>query len=269
MKKIISFLINNKNVLLFIVLFMLSIALTVQSHTYHRNKFINSSNVLIGTFYTLKRGVTEHFSLKKQKKLLIDENKRLRFLLHNSVVPQTTFTDSLTCKKQYQFYTANVIKNSYGLRNNILTLNRGLSDSIKRDFGVISTNGIVGIVDNISNHYCTVLSVLSKSMKVSVKLKKSNHFGTLTWNGKSYKELQLIDIPVVASVKKGDTITTSGRSLIFPKGIFVGVIQSYTIDNSKNYYNINVRLFNDLKHVENVYIIENKDAEEINELLKL
>lgn len=268
MQQIINFIIRNKNFLLFLLLFGFSLLFTIQSHSYHKSKFINSANFLTGGVYNSVNNINNYFDLKSQNKLLTEENKRLRSLLSNSVVVlDSAFTDSLMFGKSYNFYTSNVIKNSYSLHNNILTLNKGKSDSIKQDFGVISQKGIIGIVDKTSANYATVISILNTTSRISAQLKKTNHFGTLTWDGASPEFNQLIDIPKIAPVAKGDTIITSGRSSIFPKGVPVGVIEDFKLDQAENYYEINVRLFNDMTSVEHVYIIENANKEEIKNLL--
>ena len=268
MQQIINFIIRNKNFLLFLLLFGLSLLFTIQSHSYHKSKFINSANFLSGGLYNTVNNLNNYFDLKSQNQLLAEENVRLRSLLRNTNIDaDSVYIDSLMFSKAYKFYTANIIKNSYSLNNNILTLNKGRNDSIKQDFGVISSKGIIGIVDKTSAHYATVISILNTSSRISAKLKKSNHFGTLTWDGDSPEYNQLIDIPKIAPVSKGDTIVTSGRSSIFPKGVPVGVVEDFKLDLAENYYEINVRLFNDMTSVEHVYIIENVDKAEIQNLL--
>ena len=78
---------------------------------------------------------------------------------------------------------------------------------------------------------------------------------------------QLVDIPKIANFKTGDTIVTSGRSSIFPKGIPIGTVSDFKLDNTENYYEINVLLFNDMTNIEHVYIIENINTPEIKTLL--
>ena len=268
MQQIINFIIRNKTFLLFLLLFSISILFTIQSHSYHRSKFINSANFLTGGIYNSVNNVSSYFNLRSQNEKLADENNRLRSLLYNSSDQKDSiFTDSLKFSKLYRFTTANIIKNSYSLSNNILSLNRGENDSIKEDLGVISSKGIVGIVNKTSSNYATAISILNGTSQISAKLKKTNHFGTLKWNGESPEFTQLTDIPKIAPVVKGDTILTSGRSSIFPKGILVGTIEDFKLDAAENYYTINVRLFNDMTNLEHVYIIENLDKTEINDLL--
>jgi rod shape-determining protein MreC len=70
--------------------------------------------------------------------------------------------------------------------------------------GVINNLGLVGIIDNTSPRYSTVISILNVKSRINAKIKKSNHFGSLIWNGKSTGFVQLIDVPRLASVRKGD-----------------------------------------------------------------
>jgi rod shape-determining protein MreC len=268
MQQIINFIIRNKTFLLFLLLFSISLIFTIQSHSYHKSKFINSANFLTGGVYNYISNVNRYFSLKKQNEILTQENKQLKSVLYNSKYKkELIYIDSLSFNHTYKFTQGLVLKNSYSSTKNILLLNKGLSDSIKQDFGVISSKGIVGIIDNTSKHYSTILSILHTSSKISAQLKKTNHFGTLTWNGVSPFFVQLVDIPKIAPVIVGDTIVTSGRSSIFPKGIPVGTIHDFKLDAAENYYEINIKLFNDMTNIEYVYIIENIDVEEITNLL--
>jgi rod shape-determining protein MreC len=134
--------------------------------------------------------------------------------------------------------------------------------------GVINSLGIVGIVDNTSPRYATVISILNKKSQINAKVKKSNHFGSLIWNGKSTGFAQLIDVPRLASVRKGDTIVTGGQSVIFPENINIGTIDKVYIDNETNYYTLDIKLFNDMTNLGHVYIIKGKDRQEIINLEK-
>lgn len=268
MQQIINFIIRNKTFLLFLLLFSISILFTVQSHSYHKSKFINSANILTGGVYNTFNNISEYFALKSQNEILAVENNRLKAILFNSKVKNdTSYIDTLEFNGIYKFTPAQVIKNSYNLTNNVLLVNRGFKDSIKQDFGVITDKGILGIVDQTSKNYATVLSVLHSKSNISAQLKNSNHFGTLKWDGKSPEITQLIDISKNASLKKGDTVITSGRSSIFPKGVDIGTIKDFKLDPSENSYVINIELFNDMTNIEHVYIIENVNLPEIKKLL--
>lgn len=254
--------------MLFLLLFSLSIVFTIQSHSYHKSKFINSANFLTGGIYNSINNLSEYFNLQSQNKILTEENNRLKSLLYNSENNEYVVdSSSYFYDKKHKVTTANIIKNSYTATDNILLINKGKKDSIAQDFGVVSSNGIVGIVENTSNSYATVVSILNTTSNISAGLKKTNHIGSLTWDAKNPSIVQLTDIPKIADVKIGDTIITSGRSSIFPKNILIGTVKESSLDEAENYHEISVKLFNDMTNLEHVYIIKNNDFEEITNLL--
>jgi rod shape-determining protein MreC len=109
---------------------------------------------------------------------------------------------------------------------------------------------------------------LNIKSQINAKIKKSNHFGSLVWNGKSTGFVQLIDIPRLAAIRKGDTIVTGGQSVIFPENLNIGTVDKIYIDNQTNYYTLDIKLFNDMTNLGHVYIIKSKDREEIINLEK-
>lgn len=268
MQQIINFVIRNKTSLLFLLLFGLSLFFTIQSHSYHKSKFINSANFFTGGIYKTTNGLRQYINLKDENDALIEENKKLRIIIFNLELDtiRVSAIDSTLLGDHYRFTDAGVLKNSYNLSNNYLTINKGKNDNIHQDFGVITSKGIVGIIENTSKNYATVLSILSRKISINAQLKKTNNIGSLVWNGKSSEFVQLIDISKFAPVAVGDTIMTGGQSAIFPKGILIGEVEDFSLDIGGDTYTINVRLFNDMTNVGHVYIIENLNAPEIKSL---
>jgi rod shape-determining protein MreC len=132
--------------------------------------------------------------------------------------------------------------------------------------GIITSKGIVGIIDNSTKNYSGVISILNTKSRINAQLKNSNHIGSLIWNTKSPEYVQLIDISKFAPVKVGDTIITGGQSSIFPKGIPIGTIDNFAIDIKGDMYTLNIKLFNDMTNIGHVFIITNSDTEEIKSL---
>ena len=267
MQQILNFVLKNKTFLLFTFLLCIALALTVQSHSYHKSKFINSANVLTGGVYGTFNSIGQYFDLKNQNSILVEENRILRQRLLNSDFAQdSVYIDSSFTQSKYRVTKAAVYKNSYSLTNNYLTINKGIKDSIKEDFGVITSKGIVGIIDNTSNNYATVLSILNKNSRINAMLKSTNHIGSLRWNGDSPYFAQLEDVSKFAPVKVGDTIITGGQSTIFPKGITIGTIASFETDIGGDTYTVQIKLLNDMTNIGTVYILENLDSAEIKNL---
>lgn len=269
MQQIFNFIFKNSTRLLFFLLLTISLFLTIQSHSFHRSRVVSSANFLTGGVYERMNSINEYFALQEENDILATENARLKELLFNT--KDTTLkmpTDSVRGVAKTDIIVSKVIHNSYNVYENYLTINNGLASGIKPDMGVVNSSGIVGIVDKVSKNYATVISILNIKSQINAKIKKSNHFGSLVWNGKNTGFVQLIDVPRLAAVRKGDTIVTGGQSVIFPPNIGIGTIDKIYIDNVTNYYTINVKLFNDMTNLGHVYVIRSKDREEILELEK-
>ena len=269
MQRIINFIIRNQNFLLFLLLFALSVFFTIQSHSYHRSKFINSANFVSGGIYNSYSSISQYFKLRKQNDILIEENNRLKSILFNkkSIHSDSVFIDSISFESKYRFTSASVIKNSYASTTNMLLIDKGVKNGLKEDLGVITSKGIVGIIEDLSGNYSSIISILNTNSSINAQLKSTNHFGTLNWNTKSPQFVQLTDVQKIAPVKIGDTIITGGRSTIFPKGIPIGQVIDFKLDVAEDFYNIEIKLFNDMTNIGHVYVIENIDTEEIKNLL--
>ena len=269
MQQIFNFIFKNSNRLLFLLLLGISLFLTIQSHSYHRSKVISSANFLSGGVYERINSVNEYFNLRTRNEMLAQENAKLRSLLFDikdtASIPKL---DSIKGLHPTDIIVSKVIHNSFNAHENYLTLNSGSLHGVKPDMGVINSLGIVGIIDNTSANYSTVVSILNIKSQINAKLKKSNHFGSLGWNGKSTGFVQLTDIPRLAAIRKGDTIVTGGQSVIFPENINIGTVDRIYIDNQTNYYTLDVKLFNDMTNLGHVYIIKSKNREEIINLEK-
>lgn len=250
--------------MLFLLLLGISLGLTIQSHSYHRSRVISSANFLSGGVYERINRVNEYLNLRAENDELVLENARLKSLLFNkedTTKPPTP--DSIKGVKPSDIIVSKVIHNSYNTHENYITLNSGSKDGVKQDMGVINSLGIVGVIDNTSPNYSTVVSILNMKSHINAKIKKSNHFGSLTWNGKSTGYVQLEDVPRLASIRKGDTIVTGGQSVIFPEGINIGTVDIVYKKEGTSFYVIKVKLFNDMTNLGHVYIIKSKGREEL------
>ena len=132
--------------------------------------------------------------------------------------------------------------------------------------GVITSEGILGIIEKTSNNYSAVQSILNTKSNINAKIKNTNYFGSLTWNTERYDQVQLEDIPRLVPLMVGDTIVTGAMSSIFPENVPIGTIKKFDLNASQSFYRIDVQLFNDMTNIKNVYIIENPNREEILQL---
>lgn len=269
MQQILYFISKNSTRLLFLLLLIFSLFLTVQTHSYHKSRLLNSANFVSGTFYEKTNNLTEYLHLKDENNRLAEENAQLKQILYNSeVIVDSTFAlnPNVRIARDYELFQAKIIKNSYHKKDNYLMIKGGSNSGVQQDMGVINSNGVVGIVENVSKNYATIQSILNSHTRISAKLSNSDHFGTIRWDGKNTGFVQLIDIPKLAVLRKGDSIVTGGISTIFPENIPIGTVDKVFTSKNSNFYTINVRLFNDMTSIGSVYLIENINIAEINQL---
>ena len=149
-----------------------------------------------------------------------------------------------------------MVHNSVYKQYNYITIDRGEKDGVFRDMGVISESGLVGIVMATSGNYATVIPVINRDFRLSVKIQSNNYSGILRWEGDSPRYAILSEIPFHVRISEGDTIVTSGFSAIFPEGIEAGVIESFVLE-SGNFYDIRIRLFTRFQSLFHVNVIRN------------
>ena len=250
--------------MIYLFLLAISLVLTFQSHSYHRSKFFNSSNWISGSIYSARDNVTSYFGLKGENQRLLEENNRLRNMLFNQSGMDSIRID--TQQLSYRVIPAKVIKNSFSGTENYLTINKGASDGLQQDMGVISAQGILGIVEQTTSKFAAIQSILNTKSNINAKIKNTNHFGSLTWNTNRFDEVQLEDIPRLVQLHEGDTIVTGAMSSIFPEGIPIGVVKSFKLEDSASFYSIDVTLFNDMTNLSSVYVITDLNRTEILEL---
>ena len=148
-----------------------------------------------------------------------------------------------------------------------MVIDKGTNEGINEEMGVISSEGVVGIIKSVTENYASIISLLNIDLKVNAILKNSSTIGSITWDGLNSKILNLNDIPLSSSIKIGDTIVTGGMSFYFPKGIPIGTIINYDNNSLEGYYEIDVSVFNDFSSISNLYVLERNDNDEIKILL--
>lgn len=266
MKTLFDLIWRNHYVVLFVAIQSFCVYLIIQNNRYQHASFFNSSNAAVAK---INEGVTyfkEYIQLRENNQLLADENSRLRNLL--SAMSQakdtvkTTVTDTLL-KQQYTYITAKVVNSSTTLPNNFLTINKGTADGIKPEMGVICGSGVVGIVQQVSEHYSTVMTLLHTKSKVSAKINTNGFYGSLVWGEESTSHESILkDIDKTVPVKKGDTISTTEFSALFPSGIMIGKVIESKLNPGSNFNAIKVGLSTNFDNLTYVYVVDNLKKEE-------
>ena len=235
----------------------------IRESSYQRSKLIGLNREITGYAYGKVVGAREYFSLKQLNKDLAEENLRLRNRIDQYANRMDTASVITEIRDPFRYYfiPSKIVHNSVYKQYNYLTLDRGKKDGVFKDMGVISEQGMVGIVLESSQNFATVIPILNRDFRLSVKIKSNNYAGILQWEGDSPLHAMLTEIPFHVNFVEGDTILTSGFSSIFPEGIEVGIIESFVLEKG-NFYDIKVRLSTDFQGLFHVNVIRNFRQEE-------
>lgn len=273
MRKLLDFLLRKKHWFIFILLEVLSVILIYRNNLYQRSALLSSANYISGHLATVTGGIRSYFHLKKINRNLQEQNGKMEMELLNlqeqiDVMLEDTVSfkgyarDSIHSEYPFQFVMASVINNSFSQVANYITLNKGKNDGIAPDMGVVSDQGVVGIVSHVSDHFSVVISLLNPKSKISCKVLGNNSFGYLSWNGMDVRYATLEELPRHAEFQKGDTVVTSGYSAIFPPGLIVGTVEGFNKEHDDNFYELQVRLSTSFSSLQNVRVIRNTMQQE-------
>lgn len=249
-------------VILFILLEILCFILVMQSLPYHSRKMVNVSNSVSGSFYKTTSNWKNYIALKSENELLAEQNALLMSRLGNDLLAN----DTVMSDELFTFIPAHVISNSINERNNFLVIDKGRLDGLEPDMGVISSNGVVGKIVNVSNHYASVMSLLNSYAVISCRFIDNQYVANAVWNGKDYRYGIIKDIPSHLVINIGDTLVTSGFSNSFPADIMVGTIEDNDVSDNNMFNTAKIRFstnFNSLRHV---FVVKNNYKTEIDSL---
>ena len=277
MQTILNFLIKHNHWFLFTLLEGISFVLIVSFNNYQSAVMFTSANNIAGNIYSAITDVDSYFSLKSENETLTEHNRTLLEELEQTRNELNTLKDNnllavheFTRNKADGFYykSARIVNNSLNKTDNYITIDKGTNDGVHEEMGVFSEKGVVGIVYQSSANYSIVLPLLNGKSKVNCRVKGSNSFCALQWDGSDTRYSYLVDLPRYAAFEMGDTVVTSGFSSIFPKDIPVGTIEKTEDSADGMFYCAKVRLFTDFSSLNTVYIVGNKGHKEQLELEK-
>lgn len=275
MRNLIEFLSRYNHWFLFVLLEVASLVLLFRFNNYHGSVWFTSANAVSGKVLEAHSEMESYMNLAEVNEALTQRNvyleHRLAQLEEQLAVKMST--DSLAGKLQndsvhYRLIPAKIVNNSIDKTENFITLDKGSADGVKKDMGVVSGTGVVGIVYLVSKHYSVVISVLNAKSNISCAIADRGYFGYLHWTGGASDVAYVDDIPRHAHFKKGDNIVTSGYSSVFPAGIAVGKISKVYNSPDGLSYRLQVKLSTDFSTLRDVCVIDDNDMLERLEMIR-
>lgn len=263
MRTILEFLRRYNYLFLFLVLEAVSFSLLFRFNSYQGNVWLTAAGRVTARLNALYGEGESYLNLRyvnsdlvRRNILLQQQNEKLREALAKKG-GASHFTDSLTqqAAADLSMTAANVVSSITQRRNNYIVVNRGTTDGIRPEQGVVGGQGVVGIVYLCEEHNSLVIPLTNRRSNLSCRVRGGNYFGSLTWDGKDLRYATLDDIPRYAKVKKDDIVETSGFSAVFPPGLFVGRVTEVRNSSDGQSYTLIVHLGADFSTLRDVNII--------------
>lgn len=272
MRNLLNFIIRNSHWLLATLLVAFSFFLIFSHNSYQRSVYLTSANNVTGWFYSVSNNVSSFLQLKNNNQLLLERTAHLEeevlflkeqinsFATSDTTVVNAFVTDSLITP-HYHFIPAEVVNLSFSGVNNFITINKGSKHGIKPDMGVISTGGVVGVISHVSSNFSLIIPVINPKFGLSARLKNSENFGSLSWEGENIREAQLKELPKHENFHAGDTVLTS-FSRIFPRNVIIGFVTSQGRSKDDNFNTFNIQLATNFYTLQNVLVVDDTNFEE-------
>ena len=270
MHNLLEFLAKYNHWFLFVVLEVVSFVLLFQFNSYQGSVWFSSANAVSGKLYEWDSNVETFFSLTKVNQELTQRNAYLEQQVQQLSEKLTDATKDSTLAhrnqmallQNYHLIPAKVVANSIDKPANLMTIDKGSADGVRKDMGVVCGTGVVGIVYLVSNHYSVVIPVLNTKSNISCMIQHRGYFGYLRWKGGASEYAYLEDVPRHAHFKLGDNVVTSGYSAVFPQGILVGKVLHVFNSSDGLSYRVQLKLSTDFAKLRDVCVVDDATLRE-------
>lgn len=269
MRNLIAFLRRFRVFLVFVVLQLLALGSYFSLMTFPRTKFFNTSNRVTASLLSAEREVSKYFYLDEANRKLMDENAELSKKIpenYISVDPKVSIIKDTIHELSFERIPATVINSSYSHKNNYFTINAGTEKGVKKKMGVISPEGVVGIVYDVSSHYAVVKSILTTSINISAYIQGANAHGLIKYLETDPRRVSLTGISNDIKISKGATVRARGSAGYFPHGAMIGKVEDLEPIEGEPRWDITVRLNQDMRKLRYVYVVKNIYQEELDSL---
>lgn len=261
---VINWLRDRKYWVVFILLQAAGFMMLFQGNRYRSSILFTQANTMVATILKTESNWLSYLDLVETNRVLTERNvimqkqitelrQAVRYLQHDSTESEKVFAKSL---KGLDLVSAQVIGNSIRSVDNTLVIDKGTEDGVREEMGVVCGTGIVGIVIQAGKHSSVVMSILNSQSSIACRIRSTDYFGYLRWQGGNPLLAVLEDVPTHARFKVGDAIETSGYSNIFPAGIFVGRILKSKVSRDGQSYKLYIQLSTDMARLRDVCVIK-------------
>lgn len=140
--------------------------------------------------------------------------------------------------------------------SNLITIDVGSVDGVRRGDGVIDKAGVVGLVLAVGRRASDVLLLSDSRSAIDVVVQRSRARGILRGTGAQDRYgARVEDFDKLREVKPGDAVVTSGLGARFPPGLLVGTVLEVEAPDNSLYVEAEIRPAATFERVEHVMVL--------------
>lgn len=258
MKNLILFFQKYYHLFLFGILEVVAFYSVIQFNSYHKSWLFNTTSSVTSDVLAVKSEFSYYFNLGTENHRLTEENKRLR----ERLAQQINVADSLVLEKDtldrpvFRYIPSLIISKTINKARNYFLLDKGTTSGVRPNMGVVTQDGIVGVVVQSSANVSQVMTVLHPDFRLTPLIGEQDQSGYVNWDGKDVRMVNVNRINKHRDVEKGDSIFTSNFSAHFPPGIPVAVVEELSSDQMSSFFTMKARLTTNFANVRSVFVVE-------------
>ncbi len=194
----------------------------------------------------LKRQIREMEQTVRDAELALEENAQLR---QQAGQPERM--------RELTTINAEIIARNPGDWATTLTLDKGSNHGVELGDLVTTVDGMAGYVSELYSNTCEITTVIDVEMQCGALITRTRETAIAEgdYDLMADGNLRLSYLTEDTSVVIGDTVETSGRGGVFPKGVMIGTVESVLPEsNGISYYAV-IRPFVDVDTISSVSIV--------------
>jgi len=268
MKNLILFFQKYYHYFLLLLLEFVALYSVIQFNSYQKSWLFNTSSAISGEVLGVKNEFNYYFNLGTENQRLTLENQRLREMLSEQLhTDDTSFIDRDTLNNPlFRFIPSVIISKTIHKPKNYFLIDKGTSDGVKPNMGVITQDGVVGVVIQSSTHIAQVMTVLHPDFRLTPLIGDDDQSGFVQWDGKNPRSVEISRINKHRNIEEGDSVFTSQFSAHFPPHVPVAVIDEISSDLNSSFFDIRAVLTTDFANVRSVYVVDHIYKSELDSL---
>jgi len=259
---------NFKEYIVLVVLIIVSL-ITLSLNQKPAAKKIKS--LAFGSFATFTSVISDVFDIagvkgeneklrKFNAELMLQVSELRKYGIENSELKQLL---TLRDTSKFPLIPATIISKSLSRSQNTFTLNAGKNNGLRPGMPVINDQGLLGVVNSISDDFSIVQTLKNVDLKLTVKDERSGVEGIMKWNG---SELVMVDIPKTYDIQPGDRIVTSQLSSIVDIPIPIGMALGLSKVETGMFNEAKIKPYADFIKTEHVFVISIVESKQKNGL---